>query len=353
MYTRIYNFYNIVKIKIVSRHKQYIKYFDDEYQDIEVVRDLDDQKIDITFRLDLGFPEDYEKENSFFHKLRFKKIFPVTYLITDIEKEHTQVYVKGNFSIFFYPFIMGSFLLSEVIDILLYLKFLLKNHIVLHSACIADDKKGYVFAAFGGSGKTSLALEFISKGMVFLNDDKTIISDTGIIYAYPRLIRLYKYNLKQTKRINDNLKLKFLILFKECIRYPLQKILNTHLYFATRTHIKEIFPEVKIGKTYPLGKMIFIQKGEKLQNKEYMVSDENNNSAIRHIASLILESCEINSILMKRVLSRKPDFSEFLRKKEIELLFTIFDKLESIHVIKEYTISSQNVDKFVSLLKSP
>lgn len=67
---------------------------------------------------------------------------------------------------------------------------------LLHCAALEDKEgNGHVYSAFGGVGKTQLALNAVSIGKYrFLGDDLVICSSEGILYPYLRPLCLYSYH---------------------------------------------------------------------------------------------------------------------------------------------------------------
>jgi len=77
-----------------------------------------------------------------------------------------------------------------------------------HSSAVAKDSKGYMFAAFKGTGKTSTMMNTLYDGYSFMADDLSFVSKDGFLLSFPTLIHLYSYNLKQFPRVRKDLTFK-------------------------------------------------------------------------------------------------------------------------------------------------
>ena len=65
---------------------------------------------------------------------------------------------------------------------------------LVHAAGISMRNNAILFTGFGGSGKTSLALRALEKGLKLLGDDHVIL-DRGKALPFPTAISLFKYNV--------------------------------------------------------------------------------------------------------------------------------------------------------------
>jgi hypothetical protein len=69
----------------------------------------------------------------------------------------------------------------------------------LHSSAILaeDDNQATVRVAWRGTGKTNAILPFLGTGRLMSDDLTPYDSETGILHAYPRPLRLYSYNIER------------------------------------------------------------------------------------------------------------------------------------------------------------
>lgn len=106
--------------------------------------------------------------------------------------------------------VVGRHITDEIIEPLLQSILLNFNMTFLHaSSKNINLLGGEVIMGWRGTGKTNaLIKELDNPDIQILSDDLTIIDAEGIIYPYPRPIRLYKYNLPLLK--NGKLKSKLI-----------------------------------------------------------------------------------------------------------------------------------------------
>src|SRR5690606_1180277 len=141
----------------------------------------------------------------------FKKLFNQKYIIRNLEKKTVEIFYKDSFAGKVYPKITTLFLQTNVIEPIIYLKLLEKNILFMHAAGVSDGKYGYLFPAYGGTGKTTLTLGLMAENMPVLGDD-LILVDTkkGLAHPYLRPLHLFAYNIKTLRdaRVPFSLKLK-------------------------------------------------------------------------------------------------------------------------------------------------
>ena len=342
MQTRIYDFHGIVRLKIVSSQKQYISFFDNEYRYIKKIDNKDDAPVNILIYIGFPLPRVSDGKPGEYYSVKFKNLCKVKYRIDGIDKIQTTIYFCGDWTIHFYSFIMCSFLLNEIIDPLLYLKFIQKNCIILHSACLSDGEKGFLFAADSGGGKTTLALKLAKNGMIFLNDDKTIVSKEGVLYAYPRSLRLYTYNIKIPPCNSLSWKIKIICHIKDILRSIFSKVLKTDIYLATRVHINEIIPDVKTGRSYKLGKFLLLTNGTEEQIKRFDYLNSTDKDLMAKYDEKISILCELNGKLRNNILKKHKDLMRVIESKEREILTNITEKMGSIYSINPRLIKEDN-----------
>lgn len=161
-------------------------------------------------------------------------------------------YKKGKLDIF--KTSHQNYLLFYILDPLLLNLLKRLNLILLHSSCVAKNNKGILLCGSGGSGKSSLAFEFIRKNANFISDDLALIKKINkktyalgadnqiwitdkIISFYPKLNFLRKRPArkkgKQFKRVLE--------------KQDLKKIYNTSRVKKTKIDYL-FFPKVNLNK---------------------------------------------------------------------------------------------------------
>jgi hypothetical protein len=90
-----------------------------------------------------------------------------------------------------------------IIDPTVFLSALRNDTVYVHASAVATDDGAYLFAGWGGSGKTSIAsLLALQSGFKFLSDDLTPIDGNGTVYPYPKKLQVYGYNTVNEPRLS-------------------------------------------------------------------------------------------------------------------------------------------------------
>jgi hypothetical protein len=96
----------------------------------------------------------------------------------------------------------------QLIQFLLSSEFIKRQMAFLHAAAIVRGHDGIAFPAWGHTGKTSLSLHLVRKGMGFLGDDCIILSASGKMLSFPVAVKLYGYDFRACEFLNSRSKAK-------------------------------------------------------------------------------------------------------------------------------------------------
>lgn len=173
---------------------------------IHLIFNLGHFKPDIEGKYEVGYGKYYVDENYFYVKKESYKGANWSFEIKGINEEVTEVNIDFNHS-------GRIFITGNVIDFIIHLKLLNKSCPIIHASAISKDNSGIVFSGRGGSGKTSIAFEFLNNGYDFLADNYIILNNGGI-FNFPTSLSLFTYNmnnmvfnrLKLMEKISINLK---------------------------------------------------------------------------------------------------------------------------------------------------
>jgi hypothetical protein len=90
-----------------------------------------------------------------------------------------------------------------VIDPAVFLSVLRNDTAYVHASAVATDDGAFLFAGWGGSGKTSISsLLALRSGFKFVADDLTPIDAAGTVYPYPKKLQVYGYNTVGEPRLS-------------------------------------------------------------------------------------------------------------------------------------------------------
>lgn len=90
----------------------------------------------------------------------------------------------------------GSFELLRWVKYVMRKRVMKREATVLHAAALAHEGVGYLFPAWGHTGKTNVTLSFLANGYDYMSDDWSFITGAGEILAYPRHLALFDYNFE-------------------------------------------------------------------------------------------------------------------------------------------------------------
>ena len=148
---------------------------------------------------------------------------------------------------------------------------------LIHACCIVDKDRCIVFPSWGGVGKTSIVLHFMSQGFGYMADDWVFVGLDGCAYAYPRRIRIYSYNLKAFPWLKKKLKnkLKFIRMevmdfFSRKAPWRFARIVFKKFTPYYSVHADQLFPGCLIPRKKPISCVFLMRRGfvEKVSVRE-------------------------------------------------------------------------------------
>ncbi len=143
-----------------------------------------------------------------------------------------------------------------LIETVIGLKLLAKNHALVHSSCISKDGEGYLICAWHGTGKTMVTLKLVNEmGLSLLSDDQTIINDSGRAYCFPKHVKL---SLPHAEEFELGNKVKLKLLFGELVAHT--PVIRRRLELTHMTPVTEVIKNSKIEKQCKICKIIMLQQ---------------------------------------------------------------------------------------------
>jgi hypothetical protein len=190
-----FNIYNKVRMKVRAEkgYRRVLKRLRVEYGFFERNNYLDEANMIVTIGSVDGFPSDYVKINDRYliggdwiyicdsYKVAKWKIY------MEFESHCINLHIEPNF---FACDLIPPIIITPLIGFQLN-----RNRLSLvHAAGISFGGNAFLFTGFGGSGKTSIVLRFLERGLKLLGDDHVIL-DRSKVLPFPTAISLFKYNL--------------------------------------------------------------------------------------------------------------------------------------------------------------
>lgn len=278
MKTRYYSIHDVLNFIIID--KTNFKIFDTLYthystfevenkpERIDLVITLGNFKPDNKGKYQVGYGKYYVDENYFYVKKESYKSAKWSFEIKGINENITKVNIDFNQS-------GRIFITGNVIDFMIHFKLLGKSYPIIHASGISKTGKGIVFSGRGGSGKTSIAFEFLNYGFDFLGDNYIILNE-GSIFNFLTSLSLFTYNLNDMVLNKLKLNEKASIKFKDF----LYKISGGYAKFFTKINPNRIINNVV--STSNLEKVFLIQPIENF-NEQISINEIKRDIAIKKI----------------------------------------------------------------------
>src|SRR5512138_1503137 len=183
-----------LEVNIITDDRRYASYFRNEYQRVSRFTPNKDHTV-ITVHIVRQLP--HKQEHDRLRKFDFKNVLKHTYLVRGIETDHVDIYFEDSVGGKLYAKLLTLFLQTQVLEPVIYFKLLERNVLFMHAAGVSDGKCGYLFPAYGGTGKTTLTLGLMGEEMHVLGDDLLLVEpDTRVVYPYLRPLHIFSYNAK-------------------------------------------------------------------------------------------------------------------------------------------------------------
>lgn len=294
-----YNFYGHLIVRLLTKHRGYQSYFDNEYARISqeaVETDVPTIDVEIVRSLPEVEPDDLVRE------IRFKRLFTFRFLLRDVDSEHVKVYFQRHWVDRVYMNAIGVFLQAQVLEPLMYLKLLESGILFLHAGGVSKGQTGLLLPAEGGTGKTTLSMALLGAGHQLLGDDLLLVDVAGgIVHPYPRPLHIFTYNVRNLRGAHIPFRYQFRVYAKNALRFVLERVLRTEFLISTRVHADELFDHAVFGTTVPYTAVAFLRKqGPAIE--VVRVTDEN----VDAIADQIAASADLNESL-EVLLEERPD----------------------------------------------
>jgi hypothetical protein len=154
-----------------------------------------------------------------------------------------------------------------------------KGWCLAHASAIVYKGSAIIFPAMGGTGKTAIMLEFLSRGADFMGDDQVMVSQEGEMALYPRWIHMMEYNWTIFPELFPNAfpdmderkkQEKVLRKYRRGLRMkggnPASRYLKGHYtsyyYYDARVRPERMFPESKVVLSARVKCAFFLEKNE-------------------------------------------------------------------------------------------
>jgi hypothetical protein len=334
-----YSFFGHLNVVINSRgHRGYNRYFENEYQRI-AERATSAGVPTVTVEIVDRLPEPQSGDLS--ERVHYKRMFHFEHLVRGIDTDNVTVFFKKHWVDKLYMNAIGVFVQCQVLEPIMYLKLLERNVLLMHAAGVADDEAGYLFPAYGGTGKTTTSMALLGEGFRLLGDDLLIVDlEARTVHPYARPLHLFTYNVRHLHGASVPLKYRTAIYTKNVLRFVLERLLRTEFLISTRVHADELFPNDPFGQRVPYRKLCFLTK-EGPATSEVELTEQK----IPEVATEVMRSADLNDSLY-RILGEDESIAS-VQKLETKVISELLSHFDSITYVNSRQLDLDDLGPFV------
>lgn len=305
-----YNFYGFLTVDLVTDHRGWRRYLDNEYLRIAQPGDAAPGAPTVRVELVGRLPE--RQPGDVVHETRFKGLFRYRTLVRGIDTERVTVYFARHWLDRVYMNAIGVYLQAQILEPIMYYKLLQQGVLLMHAAGVTKDGTATLLPAYGGTGKTTLSIALLDQGFRFLGDDLLLVDTADLrVHPYPRPLHIFTYNVRSLVGARIPLRYRAAVYAKNVLRFVLERVMRTEFLISTRIHADEIFAGDVFGEVAPIGGIAFLRK-EGPAFAPVDVTDEN----ARVLAAGIAQSADLNDSLRELMAHDGPFLAAFT---ELEL----------------------------------
>ncbi len=329
-----------LELCLQAQRSAYHRYFANEYDRIETTESNQDSlRITATITRDLPAPEPGDIRRT----LRFKRFFTYEYVIRGLNSAHVEIYFKDRPLGIVYAKIVTLFLQAQVLEPVAYLKLLERDILFMHAAGASDGDRGYVFPAYGGTGKTTLTLGLMAEGFDILGDDLLLVdASEGTVAPYLRPLHIFTYNVKTLRDANLPLRLRMLIRFKDVLRAVLETVTRQEFLISTRVHAEDIYDDLRTGRRVPISRICFLTK----EGEDFALSTDTD---LEEIVDRILESADLNDSVYENIVDA--DGRAAVEKLERTVIARAVGHVSEVRFVNTRRLDFRDLSAFRSELK--
>ncbi|WP_353809250.1 hypothetical protein [Agromyces sp. SYSU T00194] len=342
---REYLFYGLLNVRLETRHRGWIDYFDNEYDRIaDPTASASEARVTIDVKLVDRLPE--REDGDVVREERFKGLFRYASLVRGIDTAHVTVYFRHHWIDRVYMNAIGVYLQAQILEPVMYAKLLGLDVLLMHAGGVASDEKGFLLPAYGGTGKTTLSMALMATGYRLLGDDLLFVETrTGIVHPYPRPLHIFTYNVDNLIGAKVPFKYRVAVRTKNILRFFLEGILRREFLISTRIHADELYEGDVFAHAVPYTAVAFLRKeGDAIEAVE--IGDDNVEDIARQIAS----SEDLNDSLWA-LLGDSPLVAAF-QAEELRVITTLLRQFRAIAFVNTRQMDLTQPNDLVELLES-
>lgn len=318
-----YGLHPKLALSLHTTRRAYHDYFHNEYLLVSrMPTDRDATKISVHVVRHLPEPNEGDR----IRHITSKKLFGYRYLIRGFGTPHVEIYFKDSAWGWVYAKIVTLFLQAQIIEPVVYDALLRRGVYFIHAAGVSDGTHGYVFAAHGGTGKTTLTMGLMGEGLSVLGDDLLMVdSRNGTVGPYLRPLHIFTYNVKTLRDANIPWRYRIIVKIKDILRAILELTTRQEFLISTRIHASVLYSNFRVGSVVPIKRILFlIREGE---DSTVFLSP----NTIGDVAMQILASADLNKSLYTNVLQANE--MEPYQERELTLIKAVLTSVPQIDFV--------------------
>lgn len=331
-----YTIHPTLTLNVHTPSRRYLAYFKNEY---ERVSGFAPRKNNTVVNVHIVKKLPRQQRGDRHRQLKFKKILNYEYIVRGLETNTVTIYFKDTWSGKLYAKNVTLFLQAQVLEPIVYYKFLEHNILFMHAAGVSDGTHGYIFPAYGGTGKTTLTLGLMGEGMQVLGDDLLIVEpNKQLVYPYLRPLHIFTYNVQTLRGATIPYSIRTIVRFKDILRLILEKITRQEFLISTRVHAETLYANFTPSPTVTYRKICFLKKSGKHEMVTIKKSD------VERLAQEILESEDLNDSLYNNIL--KPAEKNAVIQQELAVIKNVLQNIAAFEYINTRLLDFRDLKDF-------
>lgn len=342
MATISYTLHPLLEVRISSDRTRYLNYFDNEYKRIPSVPAVAHAVI-IHVTIVRSFPTPQPGDR--YRHIRFKKLFQNKFIIRGLESNYVEIFFKDNWMASLYSKIVTLFLQAQVLEPIIYHALLRNNILLMHAAGVSDGRHGFLFPAYGGTGKTTLTLGLMGEGFGVLGDDLLFVEpDRARVRPYLRPLHIFTYNVNTLRGATIPLAIRAKVRAKDILRYALENVTGQDFLISTRVHAEKLYKDFIPATAVPYRKIVFLKNEG--ADETVQISPEN----VETLAQTILDSADLNESLYQNIL--EPEEISSIKTLELGVIKNVLKNASAIDFVNTRLLNFRDLRGFKERLLS-
>lgn len=190
MKAHFYNLHDILTIRLCCEEASNVGYFD---RRLRYFKSAECQNCDINIYFNISHENNLPealKSRTLIRDTGRRRLGKWQVCIKLCGKNRFEIFFDGNW--FSLKYLFYNFL-EPIINYVL----MSKGYCLVHASCFSREDKAFIVHGYPSSGKTSILLRALKRSSDYLSDEMTIISNSGVAYAYPTPLNFCDYNFKK------------------------------------------------------------------------------------------------------------------------------------------------------------